>query len=80
VGATADQGDRVFLAVSSDGRRQPLLSLWPSQVLRHRLGVVLASPRRSVTALLDDVAVTEVLVDDVAVLDVDEPGDLPTPG
>jgi molybdenum cofactor guanylyltransferase len=66
----------VYVAVASDGRVQPLLSLWPTALLRERVDTVLAGPRRSVTALTEGTTVVRVRVDDAAVRDIDTRDDL----
>jgi molybdenum cofactor guanylyltransferase len=65
-----------YVAVSADGRLQPLLAVWPVEQLRRRVTVVSSSPRRSITALYDDVDLVRVLVDDITVHDIDAPDDL----
>ena len=69
-------GSRVFVAVAPDGRLQPLLALWPTQLLETSVQRVMGQQRHAATALYDGVDVVHVTVPHQALHDVDVPEDL----
>jgi molybdopterin-guanine dinucleotide biosynthesis protein A len=69
-------GSRVFVAVAPHGRLQPLLALWPTQLLESSVRRVLDQQRHAATALYDGVDVVHVTVPDQSLRDVDVPEDL----